>query len=481
MIVRILLGIGKVPLRKRLLASLKGPDLVIELLSGRDRLWEQIAKLDGDVILISKEWLPEPIAESVTMIRNLPDAPWVVAVTTDENSADRARLLAAGCEAVLNENLPTSQFNDVLGALCAKRAAASQQSMSGFPEHTRASLNDFVSNSTVMRTFMETVRRVTASDASLLILGETGVGKERLARAIHAESKRSGGPFVAVNCGGLPESLLESELYGHEEGAFTGASRSRRGAFEMAHRGTIFLDEIGDLAHHLQVKLLRVLQEKEVQRIGSEKTFSVDVRVIAATNRNLEEEVAAKRFRQDLFYRLGVVALTIPPLRQRREDIPALVESYIQYFHARIGRSVDKIEPAALTALQNYQWPGNVRELINVLERAMLLTTSTTIRLEDLPAAISHTLPPPVGMPPAAQGQPNLNVPEEWLHKPLKAVRRTMVDYVERAYLAGLLRETQGRIGETARRAGIEPRSLFEKMRRLNLHKEDFKKKKTKS
>ena len=190
----------------------------------------------------------------------------------------------------------------------------------------RYSLNDFVLVSPAMQRFVAVARRVVAADSSLLILGETGVGKERLARAIHAESPRARGPFVAVNCGALPEGLLESELFGHERGAFTGAVASRKGHFELAHEGTIFLDEIGEMPLHLQVKLLRVLEERRLQRVGGQRPIAIDVRVMAATNRDLEAEMGAGRFRNDLYYRLAVVTLTLPPLRDRAEDIPDLVE-----------------------------------------------------------------------------------------------------------------------------------------------------------
>jgi DNA-binding NtrC family response regulator len=311
----------------------------------------------------------------------------------------------------------------------------------------------------------------------LLIMGETGVGKERLARAIHAEGPRSSGPFVAVNCGALPETLLESELFGHEEGAFTGASRARRGWFELSHDGTIFLDEIGEMPLHLQVKLLHVLQNHEVQRLGSERASAIDVRVIAATNRDLLTDVEEKLFRRDLYYRLGVINLSIPPLRERREDIPALVDDYISRFRTTIGREVTSISPDALQGLVNYSWPGNVRELINVIERAVLLCDGDTIRVADLPDGIAD--------PRTAAGITankralsfevgSTSFPMQWLEKPIREVRQAVVFDVEKTYLSRLLELTSGHVGETARRAGIEPRSLFDKMRRYGLRKEDF-------
>ena len=239
-----------------------------------------------------------------------------------------------------------------------------------------------------MQRFLALARRVVASDSALLILGETGVGKERVARAIHAESPRAAGPFLAVNCGALAESLLESELFGHEEGAFTGATRAHRGYFEIAHRGTIFLDEIGEMPRHVQVKLLRVLEDRHVLRVGGERPVKVDVRVMAATNRDLEADLASKRFRSDLYYRLAVVTLTLPSLRERREDIRPLVRHYVEYFRALLGRPVTGVSDQAMAALSAYDWPGNVRELINVMERAVLLAHGATLSEADLPPGI---------------------------------------------------------------------------------------------
>jgi DNA-binding NtrC family response regulator len=323
-----------------------------------------------------------------------------------------------------------------------------------------------------MRAFMNVVQRVVESDVSLLILGETGVGKERLARAIHAEGPRYAGPFIAVNCGALPESLLESELFGHEKGSFTGATRSRRGCFEMAHKGTVFLDEIGEIESHLQVKLLRVLQDREVQRVGGEAPVKVDVRIMAATNHNLEEDIQRGVFRKDLYYRLSVVSLTVPPLRERLEDIPEVVSRYLNYFYSRIERDVTGIQPDALAALMRYSWPGNVRELINVIERAVILCEGHEIKLVDLPETVSGAVRDQL---PDGEGFRIKDIREEdLLAMPLRDAKRQVSDLFEKHYLGALLRETNGRIGETARRAGIQPRSLFDKMKQLGLQKEQF-------
>ncbi len=221
--------------------------------------------------------------------------------------------------------------------------------------------------------------KVADSSASVLILGETGTGKEYLARAIHYQSARANGPFVKVSCAALPESLLESELFGHEKGSFTGAIARRIGRFEMADGGTLFLDEIGDTSQSVQVKLLRVLQEKQFERVGGSQTISTDVRIIAATNRNLKEAIELKEFRQDLFYRLNVFTISLPPLRDRSEDVPQLVEHFIRKYGVETGKGIVGIAPEGMLMLQHYPWPGNIRELENCIERAVILCNGRTI------------------------------------------------------------------------------------------------------
>jgi DNA-binding NtrC family response regulator len=321
-----------------------------------------------------------------------------------------------------------------------------------------------------MQALVKVLPKIARSNSSVLILGETGVGKERLAHILHTEGRRSEGPFVAVHCGALPESLMESELFGHEQGAFTGATGSRRGCFELAHQGTIFLDEIGEMPLHLQSKLLRVLEDHVIRRVGSEKSIAVDVRVLAATNRNLEEEVQAKQFRRDLYHRLNVISLTIPPLRDRVEDIPELVDSHIDYLGPRIGCEVSGISREAMEALTRYTWPGNVRELINVIERAMLLCEENTITCEDLPQSIVETLRS--GCDRSASTA--LDFPDELFAKPLKEAGKQILEQFERHYFVRLLRETGGRVGKVAAKAKIDSRTLFEKMKQHGLDKQDF-------
>jgi two-component system response regulator AtoC len=297
---------------------------------------------------------------------------------------------------------------------------------------------------------LELIERAAEFKATVLLTGESGTGKEVLARAIHAQSPRRGEAFVAVNCGAIPETLLESEHFGHARGAFTGADRARRGLFVEADGGTLFLDEIGELPLALQVKLLRVLQEEEVRPVGESKPRKVDVRVLAATSRDLEREVAAGRFREDLFYRLDVVRVRVPALRDRREDVPLLVDHFLAHFRDALGKPVRSVSEEALARLRAYSWPGNVRELQNVLERAVILARSDRIGLEELPPAVAR------GEEAADPGRPELS---------LRRARRSLeADLIRRA-----LQATGGNRTHAARLLGISHRALLYKIKEYEI------------
>lgn len=247
---------------------------------------------------------------------------------------------------------------------------------------------EIVGNSPAMQEIYRVIEKVAPTESSVLIYGESGTGKELIARALHKASLRRDKPFIRVNCGALAEGVLESELFGHEKGAFTGALKRKKGRFELADRGTIFLDEIGDISPGMQLKLLRVVQEKEFERVGSEETLTVDVRIIAATNRNLKAEVDKGNFREDLYYRLHILPINLPPLRERKADIPLLVQHFLQRFSGKMNKPDLKMTESALQAVTNYNWPGNVRELENVLERAAVLCDGSRITLGDLPLLV---------------------------------------------------------------------------------------------
>lgn len=309
--------------------------------------------------------------------------------------------------------------------------------------------SEIVGNSSKINQLKEMALRVAPSNATLLIQGESGTGKELFARAIHQSSNRKGHSFIALNCGAIPENLLESELFGYEEGAFTGARRGGKlGKFELAHNGTIFLDEIGDMPLHLQVKLLRVLQERRVERIGGSRAIPVDVRVIAATHRDLEKMVQAGEFREDLYYRLNVIPLTIPALRERRSDIPILIKFYLEHYSSVTGKQVKRIIPEAEEILTQYSWPGNVRELGNVIEYCVTMAAGDTITPEILPKRIKSELRP------EATQDTSLN---------LRALERGAI------VRALALSDTEGRKVDAAKILGISRATLYRKIKEYGI------------
>lgn len=301
-----------------------------------------------------------------------------------------------------------------------------------------------------MREIFEIMDRVADTRATVLITGESGTGKSLIARAIHRHSRRRSGPFVEVACGALPDTLLESELFGHVDGAFTGASGSKRGRFMQADQGTIFLDEVGTSSPGLQVRLLRILQDFEFEPVGGTQTFRVDTRVILATNDDLAEAVAAGRFRQDLYYRINVIRIELPPLRERRADIPALAQHFLQQSVAQTGKRTAGFSPRALALLQSYAWPGNLRELQNAVERAVLLGRHDPILPEDLPSELRHA---PLQVPCAAKGQTLKKALEE----------------PERQIIARALHDHRGNRNQTALQLGINRTTLYKKMKRLGV------------
>src|SRR5262249_24450634 len=244
------------------------------------------------------------------------------------------------------------------------------------------SLDNIIGQSAPIERLKATIRTVAPTSSTVLIYGESGTGKELVARAVHAGSPRAADPFVSINCGAFPETLLESELFGYVKGAFTGANQNKRGLFEVADGGTIFLDEIGEMALTMQVKLLRVLQERCVRPVGGTNEIAIDVRVIAATNRDLEKQVAENTFREDLYYRLNVIPIVVPRLRERREDVPLLINHFVKKYVPAAGKSIARVNPEALTALANYDWPGNVRQLENTIERAVALETGEELQVD---------------------------------------------------------------------------------------------------
>jgi DNA-binding NtrC family response regulator len=323
------------------------------------------------------------------------------------------------------------------------------------------SLEVVQTRNTVMRAVFDQVRLVAPTKSTVLLTGETGTGKGVLAKLIHRHSNRRGVQFIGIHCGAIPDTLLESELFGHEKGAFTGAIRRKLGKFELAHGGTIFLDEIGTITPSAQIKLLQVLQDRTFQRIGGEAIIETDVRVIAASNRDLGQMVEKGLFRNDLFYRLNVFPIEIPPLRERREDIPQLAEIFLRKMNRFNHRGIHYIHPRVMDAFQRYFWPGNIRELENLVERACILETSSILTPASFPAELFS-------------GGPYAAPPSSGAGLTLAAVRARAVAEAEKGYLGELLARNGGRINRTAETAGVTVRQISKLMRKFGIRKETF-------
>ncbi len=298
-------------------------------------------------------------------------------------------------------------------------------------------------------------------DSTILISGETGTGKGLLARTIHFNSNRGQYPFITVDCGAIPESLLESELFGHEKGSFTGALRRRIGKFEQANKGTIFLDELGDIPLQVQQKLLRVLQERTIDRIGGDRVIPIDVRVVAATNKDLHTMVEEGTFREDLFYRLNIIPIHLPPLRERMDDLLLLINHFLDKYREKLNKDVRTISQDAINSMLRYHWPGNIREMENLLERAVIMATGKDIVKIDIPGE--------------RRNKDIYSFGKIDVSSPLKKVKREIIAQVEKKYIKELLNQCQGCINMVAKRAGIDNKTLYEKMKDYGIKKEDFK------
>lgn len=346
------------------------------------------------------------------------------------------------------------------------------------------STEGIIGQSTSLNEVFRILDKVAPTDSTVLVTGESGTGKELMVRALHHNSTRRNKPFVPINCGAIPKDLLESELFGHEKGAFTHALRSRPGRFEMADTGTIFLDEIGEMDMSLQVKILRVLQEKEIERVGGNGAKKVDVRIVAATNRDLEKEVQAGRFREDLFYRLNVIPIHLPPLRERGGDIALLADYFISAFCKKNGRKKLIFSPEVRRALEHYSWPGNVRELENIMERLTILSDSDLVKLADLPRKILEEVGDVEALPDvpdtaaaqmAASEQPVVAAPQGFVWPTLVDLERhqmnlkDFLEHIEERLLLEALESAMGVKNQAAEILGIKRTTLIEKLKKRNL------------
>ncbi len=435
--------------------SLEGFDVLVA--SSAAETMERLAESDPLALVTD---LKMPDADGIALMGRVhAERPWlpVILVTAHATVETAVQALRAGAHHYLVKPVRWDEL-----ALVLRQAVAHERARRDLERLKReldraTGFEELIGDSPAMQEVFRVVQQVADADATVLLRGETGTGKELVARALHRRSRRRDGPFVAVNCTAVPRDLMESEFFGHEKGAFTGATARRQGRFQQADRGTLFLDEVGDLDLAIQSKLLRVLQEREVTRVGGERVEQVDVRVVAATNRDLEALVKEGQFRDDLYYRLNVIPLRLPPLRERAGDVVALLDHFVRSFADRYGRSLPLPPPELIAAARTYPWPGNVRELRNFCERAALMGWDAVAPLLGQPPSPAEALASPAE-----------------LSLPLLDARARLVERFEREYLTRLLRQHRGKVGEVARAAGIAERNLYEKMKAYGLSRDDY-------
>jgi DNA-binding NtrC family response regulator len=439
---------------------------------------EALANMGRGINMVITD-LKMPGLDGMGLLRRLsvdyPDVP-VVMITAHGSVENAVEAVKLGAFDYLEKPFDQEQIHQIVAKAMRTHMLSRRDARPEDPtSHGRFRL---VGDSPAIRQIYAVVEKVADTPSTVLITGESGTGKELVARALHDNSSRHAGPFIKINCAAIPKTLMESELFGYDKGAFTGAVGSKPGRFELAHGGTLFLDEIGEIPVEMQVKLLRVLQESEFERVGGIKTIKVDVRLLTATNRDLAAQIASGDFREDLYYRLNVVPIHLPALRERRQDIPLLVDHFIARFNDRLKKQITGADPAAVERLVAHNWPGNIRELENVIERTILFCEGPQIRIEDLPADL--------GGVPLRPSQPDLAaveavVPQVVIPLPsaappvgeevgsLKQAVRVETERVERELIQRALDETGGNVTQAARKLQISRKSLQTKMKELGL------------
>jgi DNA-binding NtrC family response regulator len=405
-----------------------------------------------------------PGEDGISLVRSLaviPHPPRVIMVTAYSTAKVAVEAMKAGAYDYITKPFEIDELRLVVRRALNLITLETENQELKKQIFTDGQFGRMIGRSPVMRRLFETSTQVAGNDVTVLIAGESGTGKEMLAQEIHARSLRADESFVAVNCAALPDTLIESELFGHEKGAFTGAAQQHKGKFEQAHRGTLFLDEIGDMNPLTQAKVLRALEEKKIERLGGSAPVSTDVRIISATHKNLELEVQNGRFRQDLLYRLKVVSLALPPLRERKEDIPVLAESFCRIFTARHHKGDLTFASESMDYLCNYAWPGNIRELRNVVERCVVLRQASTIQVSDLPLELREPrMPGPQGGKYSGEYPPCFSLAFK------EARRQFEIDYLQARLL-----ENQGNISRTAAQIGLHRQSLQQKLKELGIER----------
>ncbi len=420
---------------------------VSEAASGKEAL-EKLTDVMPDLVVLDQK-MPEMdgLAVLKRVKKLLPQLP-VVMLTGHGNVESAVEAIKAGATEYLTKPFDLDELKLVISKALGVRDLFREVDTLRSQLKKQYDVREIVGTSEQMADLFEVIKRVAKTNATVMIYGESGTGKELIARAIHENSNRANKPFIQVSCAALPETLLESELFGYEKGAFTGANTAKKGRFELADGGTLFLDEIGDISPAIQVKLLRVLQEKTFEHLGGTKTIKVDVRIVGATNRDLQEAIADQTFREDLYYRLNVVPITVPPLRDRKEDIPLLVAHFLEKFGSKRKVSTD-----AMNLLLAYEWPGNIRELENTIERAIILGTGDAITPDQLPGELR-------GRRPEGQHPVSVELPEEGV----------VLEDLERDLVKQALRRTSNNEAKAARLLGISRHELLYRMEQYGLH-----------
>jgi two-component system response regulator AtoC len=473
---RILIADDEINIRRVLEAILKRDGYeVVTAANGN----EALARMSRDIHTVITD-LKMPGLDGMQLLRSLsadhPDVP-VVMITAHGSVESAVEAVKLGAFDYVEKPFDQEQIRQVV-AKALRTHALSRRDPSPDKAGTRGRFR-LVGESAGIRQIYAIIEKVANTPSTVLITGESGTGKELIARALHENSSRPDGPFIKINCAAIPKTLMESELFGYEKGAFTGAVGAKPGRFELAHGGTLFLDEIGEIPVEMQVKLLRVLQESEFERVGGIKTIHVDVRLVTATNRDLAAELATGGFLEDLYYRLNVVPIHLPPLRDRHEDIPLLVSHFITKFNDRLRKEITHIEPAAVERLVSYNWPGNIRELENVIERTILFCEGSVIRVANLPGELLDGVAADERAAPSSPSQTNLPAvsiptpPSSEAVGSLKEAVKAETERVERELIQRALDETGGNVTQAARRLKISRKSLQTKMKELGLRDRD--------
>jgi len=464
---RVLVVDDEQSLRKVLAATLQREGYEVTVCGDGEEAISALERDGADVVVTD---LVMPRMDGLTLLRKVvarhPDVP-VIVVTAHGRIDSAVEAMKAGAFDFLAKPFDHGELKAII-AKAARQSDYNQRNV--VPEERQEGAarryTEIIGRGRQMQELQQVIAKVADAPSTVLIQGESGTGKELVATALHETSSRRERPFIKINCAAIPRELVEAELFGFEKGAFTGAVQSKPGRFELADGGTLFLDEIGEIPVEMQVKLLRAIQESEFERVGGVKTTRVEVRLVAATSRDLGREIGAGRFREDLYYRLNVVPIHLPPLRERREDIPLLVEHFRQKYNARLRKNVERIEDEALACLAAYAWPGNIRELENVLERTILFAEGPRIGANDLPASLRRQppdAPAAEAQVPAASGPPG----------PLKEIVKGQVQAIERDLIVRGLEVTGGNVTRTAKLLKISRKSLQMKMKEFGLRGDD--------